>query len=165
MLPNHAPYIIAGSSERWRGFFPAHRPRLGAPQHRSAYAARLRRPPEAADTFPQDVLELQRSWLRPLRVSASRRCQRGNGRTALDLGSSHSARCSRRMGLLIVRIAFRARSSDLALEIYRSRSSVRATRPALRNGRLNIVARHRRQSARSPPPSRFIPTSSVARAV
>jgi luciferase family oxidoreductase group 1 len=61
MLPNHAPYIIAEQFGTLARLFPA-RIDLGlgrAPGTDQITLRALRRMPEAADTFPQDVLELQ----------------------------------------------------------------------------------------------------------
>lgn len=61
MLPNHAPYIIAEQFGTLARLFPG-RIDLGlgrAPGTDQMTVRALRRPPEAADNFPQDVLELQ----------------------------------------------------------------------------------------------------------
>jgi luciferase family oxidoreductase group 1 len=61
MLPNHAPYVIAEQFGTLAQLFPG-RIDLGlgrAPGTDQITLHALRRPPEAAENFPQDVLELQ----------------------------------------------------------------------------------------------------------
>jgi luciferase family oxidoreductase group 1 len=61
MLPNHAPYIIAEQFGTLARLFPG-RIDLGlgrAPGTDQITLRAIRRPPSAADNFPQDVLELQ----------------------------------------------------------------------------------------------------------
>jgi len=61
MLPNHAPYVIAEQFGTLARLFPG-RVDLGlgrAPGTDQLTLRALRRPPEAAENFPQDVLELQ----------------------------------------------------------------------------------------------------------
>src|SRR3546814_7981440 len=61
MLPNHAPYIVAEQFGTLAQLFPG-RIDLGlgrAPGTDQATLQALRRSPAAADSFPQDVLELQ----------------------------------------------------------------------------------------------------------
>ena len=61
MLPNHAPYVIAEQFGTLARLFPG-RIDLGlgrAPGTDQLTLRALRRPPEAAENFPQDVLELQ----------------------------------------------------------------------------------------------------------
>src|SRR5919107_1569879 len=61
MLPNHAPYVIAEQFGTLETLFPG-RIDLGvgrAPGTDLATLRALRRDPTSADTFPQDVLELQ----------------------------------------------------------------------------------------------------------
>ncbi|RYG36533.1 LLM class flavin-dependent oxidoreductase [bacterium] len=61
MLPNHAPYVIAEQFGTLARLFPG-RIDLGlgrAPGTDQLAVRALRRPPGAADTFPQDVVELQ----------------------------------------------------------------------------------------------------------
>ena len=67
MLPNHAPYVIAEQFGTLETLFPG-RIDLGlgrAPGTDLATLAALRRTPEDADRFPQDVLELQ-AFLAPM---------------------------------------------------------------------------------------------------
>src|ERR1700733_10240911 len=66
MLPNHAPYIIAEQFGTLARLFPG-RIDLGlgrAPGADQLTLRALRRTPEAAESFPQDVLELQ-AYLAP----------------------------------------------------------------------------------------------------
>jgi luciferase family oxidoreductase group 1 len=66
MLPNHAPYVIAEQFGTLARLFPG-RIDLGlgrAPGTDQRTLTALRREPEAADSFPQDVLELQ-SYFEP----------------------------------------------------------------------------------------------------
>lgn len=67
MLPNHAPFVIAEQFGTLAAMYPG-RIDLGvgrAPGSDQLTARALRRTPDAADTFPQDVLELI-SYLEPL---------------------------------------------------------------------------------------------------
>ena len=67
MLPNHAPYVIAEQFGTLARLFPG-RVDLGlgrAPGTDQLTLRAFRRAPEAADTFPQDVLELQ-AFLAPV---------------------------------------------------------------------------------------------------
>jgi luciferase family oxidoreductase group 1 len=67
MLPNHAPLIIAEQFGTLASLYPG-RIDLGlgrAPGSDQTTARALRRPPSAADTFPQDVLELIGYFRRP----------------------------------------------------------------------------------------------------
>jgi luciferase family oxidoreductase group 1 len=61
MLPNHAPYVIAEQFGTLARLYPG-RIDLGlgrAPGTDQMAVPALRRPPEASDQFPQDILELQ----------------------------------------------------------------------------------------------------------
>src|SRR5918992_4613234 len=61
MLPNHSPLVIAEQFGTLESMYPG-RIDLGlgrAPGSDQVTARALRRDPQAADTFPQDVLELQ----------------------------------------------------------------------------------------------------------
>jgi luciferase family oxidoreductase group 1 len=67
MLPNHSPYVIAEQFGTLERLFPG-RVDLGlgrAPGTDGSTLRALRRTPDAAEHFPQDVLELQ-SWLAPV---------------------------------------------------------------------------------------------------
>ncbi len=97
LLPNHAPYIIAEQFGTLERLFPG-RIDLGlgrAPGTDQLTLRALRRSPEAADNFPQDVLEVQASWPPPVQTSASRPCPR-QARTCRCgfSGRAISARCS-----------------------------------------------------------------------
>src|ERR1700740_702534 len=92
MLPNHAPYVIAEQFGTLARLFPG-RIDLGlgrAPGTDQLTLRALRRLPEAADTFPQDVLELQ-AFLAP--PAAGQRIQAvpaaGTEVPLYILGSSH----------------------------------------------------------------------------
>jgi luciferase family oxidoreductase group 1 len=92
MLPNHAPYVIAEQFGTLARLFPG-RVDLGlgrAPGTDQLTLHALRRPPEAAETFPQDVLELQ-AFLAP--ASPGQRIQAvpaaGTEVPLWILGSSH----------------------------------------------------------------------------
>jgi luciferase family oxidoreductase group 1 len=77
MLPNHAPYVIAEQFGTLARLFPA-RIDLGlgrAPGTDQLTLRALRRTPEAAENFPQDVLELQ-AFLAPAGPSHLRRVSR-----------------------------------------------------------------------------------------
>jgi luciferase family oxidoreductase group 1 len=126
MLPNHAPYVIAEQFGTLARLFPG-RIDLGlgrAPGTDQITLHALRRPPEAAETFPQDVLELQ-AFLAP--VSPGQRIQAvpaaGTEVPLWILGSSYfGAMLAAELGLPY---AFASHfAPDLlipALEIYRSR--------------------------------------------
>src|SRR5687768_5951953 len=67
MLPNHSPLVIAEQFGTLASLYPG-RIDLGlgrAPGSDRATLRALRRTPGAADTFPQDVIELM-NWFRPL---------------------------------------------------------------------------------------------------
>lgn len=67
MLPNHAPYVIAEQFGTLARLFPG-RIDLGlgrAPGTDPLTLRALRRTPEAAEAFPQDIVELQ-GWLAPV---------------------------------------------------------------------------------------------------
>ena len=60
MLPNHAPYVIAEQFGTLANVSQSHRPRVGPRTRTDQLTLRaLRRTPEAAENFPQDVLEVQ----------------------------------------------------------------------------------------------------------
>ena len=87
MLPNHAPYVIAEQFGTLARLFPG-RIDLGlgrAPGTDQLTLRALRRPPEAAENFPQDVLELQ-AFLAPAGPDQRIRAvpARGNGSAAVD---------------------------------------------------------------------------------
>ncbi len=151
MLPNHAPYVIAEQFGTLARLFPG-RIDLGlgrAPGTDQLTLRALRRPPEAAENFPQDVLELQ-AFLAP--VSPGQRIQAvpaaGTEVPLWILGSSHfGAMLAAELGLPY---AFASHfAPDLlipALQLYRSRfKPSRAARPAICNGR---GQHHRRRKRR-----------------
>ncbi len=76
MLPNHAPYVIAEQFGTLAQLFPG-RIDLGlgrAPGTDQLTLRALRRLPESAENFPQDILELQAFLARQGRTSAFRPC-------------------------------------------------------------------------------------------
>src|SRR3546814_1535534 len=127
MLPNHAPYIIAEQFGTLAQLFPG-RIDLGlgrAPGTDQATLRALRRSPAAADSFPQDVLELQ-AFLAPrapdqriVAVPAT-----GTEVPLWILGSSHfGAMLAAEFGLPYAFASHFAPAQLLtALQIYRSRS-------------------------------------------
>jgi luciferase family oxidoreductase group 1 len=146
MLPNHAPYVIAEQFGTLARLFPG-RIDLGlgrAPGTDQFTLNALRRPPEAAETFPQDVLEVQ-AFLAA--ASPGQRIQAvpaaGTEVPLWILGSSHfGAMLAAELGLPY---AFASHfAPDLlipALEIYRRRfkPSAQLDRPYAMVG-VNIVA-------------------------
>ena len=126
MLPNHAPYVIAEQFGTLARLFPG-RIDLGlgrAPGTDQITLHALRRPPEAAENFPQDVLELQ-AFLAP--VSPGQRIQAvpaaGTEVPLWILGSSHfGAMLAAELGLPYAFASHFAPDHLIsALEIYRSR--------------------------------------------
>jgi luciferase family oxidoreductase group 1 len=146
MLPNHAPYVIAEQFGTLARLFPG-RIDLGlgrAPGTDQFTLRALRRPPEGADTFPQDVLELQ-AFLAPA-VSGQRIQAVPAAGTEVPLwilGSSHfGAMLAAELGLPYSFASHFA--PDLlipALEIYRSRfkPSAQLDRPYAMVG-VNVIA-------------------------
>ena len=146
MLPNHAPYVIAEQFGTLARLFPG-RIDLGlgrAPGTDQLTLRALRRPPEAAESFPQDVLELQ-AFLAP--AGPGQRIQAvpaaGTEVPLWILGSSHfGAMLAAELGLPY---AFASHfAPDLlipALEIYRSRfkPSAQLDRPYAMVG-VNVIA-------------------------
>ncbi len=146
MLPNHAPYVIAEQFGTLARLFPG-RIDLGlgrAPGTDQLTLHALRRAPEAAETFPQDVLELQ-AFLAP--AAPGQRIQAvpaaGTEVPLFILGSSHfGAMLAAELGLPY---AFASHfAPDLlipALEIYRSRfkPSEQLGRPHAMVG-VNVIA-------------------------
>ena len=96
MLPNHAPYVIAEQFGTLARLFPG-RVDLGlgrAPGTDQLTLHALRRSPEAAETFPQDVMELQAFLAPAVPVSASRRCRRREPKSrSISSDRAISARC------------------------------------------------------------------------
>ena len=126
MLPNHAPYVIAEQFGTLARLFPG-RIDLGlgrAPGTDQLTLRALRRPPEAAEGFPQDVLELQ-AFLAPAvpgqRIQAVPAA--GTEVPLYILGSSHfGAMLAAELGLPYAFASHFAPDHLIAaLEIYRSR--------------------------------------------
>jgi luciferase family oxidoreductase group 1 len=154
MLPNHAPYVIAEQFGTLARLFPG-RVDLGlgrAPGTDQLTLHALRRPPEAADTFPQDVLELQ-AFLAP--AAPGQRIQAvpaaGTKVPLWILGSSHfGAMLAAELGLPYAFASHFAPDHLIpALQIYRSRfkPSEQLHRPYAMVG-VNIVAAESDDKAR-----------------
>jgi luciferase family oxidoreductase group 1 len=126
MLPNHAPYIIAEQFGTLERLFPG-RIDLGlgrAPGTDQLTLRALRRSPESADNFPQDVMEVQ-AFLAP--AGPTQRIQAvpaaGTNVPLWILGSSHfGAMLAAELGLPYAFASHFAPDELLpALEIYRAR--------------------------------------------
>src|SRR5579862_1025917 len=146
MLPNHAPYVIAEQFGTLARLFPG-RIDLGlgrAPGTDQLTLHALRRPPEAAENFPQDVLELQ-AFLAP--AAPGQRIQAvpaaGTEVPLWILGSSHfGAMLAAELGLPYAFASHFAPDELIpALQIYRSRfkPSEQLDRPYAMVG-VNIIA-------------------------
>ena len=114
----------------------------------------LRRDPMAAESFPQDVLELQ-ALLGPVQPGPdrARRSRRRHQRAALDSRLEPLRRAARgdARPALRLRLAFRAGCADAgARGLSRDVSALRAARSALCDGRLQ---RHRRRHRRGGAPA------------
>jgi luciferase family oxidoreductase group 1 len=154
MLPNHAPYVIAEQFGTLARLFPG-RIDLGlgrAPGTDQITLRALRRPPEAAETFPQDVLELQ-AFLAP--AAPAQRIQAvpaaGTEVPLWILGSSHfGAMLAAELGLPYAFASHFAPDHLIAaLEIYRERfkPSEQLDRPYAMVG-VNIIAAESDDKAR-----------------
>ena len=154
MLPNHAPYVIAEQFGTLARLFPR-RIDLGlgrAPGTDQLTLRALRRPPEAAETFPQDVLELQ-AFLAP--AAPGQRIQAvpaaGTEVPLWILGSSHfGAMLAAELGLPYAFASHFAPDHLIAaLEIYRERfkPSEQLDRPYAMIG-VNIIAAESDNEAR-----------------
>ena len=154
MLPNHAPYVIAEQFGTLARLFPG-RIDLGlgrAPGTDQLTLRALRRAPEAADAFPQDVLELQ-AFLGP--VAPGQRIQAvpaaGTEVPLWILGSSHfGAMLAAELGLPYAFASHFAPELLIpALQIYRSRfkPSAQLDRPYAMVG-VNIIAAETDREAR-----------------
>jgi luciferase family oxidoreductase group 1 len=154
MLPNHAPYVIAEQFGTLARLFPG-RIDLGlgrAPGTDHLTLRALRRTPEAAETFPQDVLELQ-AFLAP--AAPGQRIQAvpaaGTEVPLFILGSSHfGAMLAAELGLPYAFASHFAPDHLVpALEIYRSRfkPSEQLDRPYAMVG-VNIIAAESDDKAR-----------------
>ncbi len=146
MLPNHAPYVIAEQFGTLARLFPG-RIDLGlgrAPGTDQLTLRALRRTPEAAETFPQDVLELQ-AYFAP--VAPGQRIQAvpaaGTDVPLWILGSSHfGAMLAAEFGLPYAFASHFAPDELIpALHVYRSRfkPSEQLDRPYAMVG-VNVVA-------------------------
>src|ERR1700743_1331069 len=146
MLPNHAPYVIAEQFGTLARLFPG-RVDLGlgrAPGTDQLTLRALRRPPEAAEHFPQDVLELQ-AFLAPAgpppRIQAVPAA--GTNVPLWILGSSNfGAMLAAELGLPYAFASHFAPAQLLsALQIYRSRfkPSEQLARPYAMVG-ANVIA-------------------------
>ena len=146
MLPNHAPYVIAEQFGTLARLFPG-RVDLGlgrAPGTDQLTLRALRRSPEAADNFPQDVLEVQ-AFLAP--AGPNQRIQAvpaaGTEVPLWILGSSHfGAMLAAELGLPYAFASHFAPDELIpALQIYRSRfkPSEQLDRPYAMVG-VNIIA-------------------------
>ncbi len=146
MLPNHAPYVIAEQFGTLARLFPG-RIDLGlgrAPGGDQMTLRALRRAPEAAESFPQDVLELQ-AYLAP--VVPGQRIQAvpaaGTEVPLWILGSSHfGALLAAELGLPYAFASHFAPDELIpALKIYRSRfkPSKQLARPYAMVG-VNVIA-------------------------
>ncbi len=146
MLPNHAPYVIAEQFGTLARLFPG-RVDLGlgrAPGTDQLTLRALRRAPESADHFPQDVLELQ-AFLAP--AAPGQRIQAvpaaGTEVPLWILGSSHfGAMLAAELGLPYAFASHFAPDELIpALAIYRSRfkPSDQLDRPTAMVG-VNVIA-------------------------
>jgi len=154
MLPNHAPYVIAEQFGTLARLFPG-RIDLGlgrAPGTDQLTLRALRRLPEAAETFPQDVLELQ-AFLAP--ASPGQRTQAvpaaGTKVPLWILGSSHfGAMLAAELGLPYAFASHFAPELLIpALRLYRDRfkPSEQLERPYAMVG-VNIIAAETDQAAK-----------------
>jgi luciferase family oxidoreductase group 1 len=145
MLPNHAPYVIAEQFGTLARLFPG-RIDLGlgrAPGTDQLTLRALRRTPEAAENFPQDVLEVQ-AFLAP--AGPSQRIQAvpaaGTEVPLWILGSGNfGAMVAAELGLPYAFASHFAPEQIPALQIYRSRfkPSEQLDRPYAMVG-VNIIA-------------------------
>jgi luciferase family oxidoreductase group 1 len=154
MLPNHAPLVIAEQFGTLASLYPG-RIDLGlgrAPGSDMLTVRALRRPPDSAETFPQDVLELM-SYFGPPRSGHGVQAVPGAG---LDvpiwiLGSSlFGAQLAAVLGLPYAFASHFAPAALMpALELYRTRfeRSDRLERPHVMLG-VNVVAAATDEEAR-----------------
>jgi luciferase family oxidoreductase group 1 len=132
MLPNHAPYVIAEQFGTLATLFPG-RIDLGlgrAPGTDQKTLAALRRAPEDAEHFPQDVLELQ-AFLAPAVAGQAIEAVPGSGTDVplYILGSSlFGAQLAAELGLPFGFAShFSPMQLDAALAIYRGRFKASAS--------------------------------------
>jgi luciferase family oxidoreductase group 1 len=154
MLPNHSPYVIAEQFGTLATLFPG-RIDLGlgrAPGTDQLTLRALRRSPEDAENFPQDVQELQ-AWLAPARPGQRIEAVPGSGTEVpiWILGSSlFGAQLAAELGLPYGFAShFAPQALDMALEIYRARfkPSAQQDRPYALVG-VNVVAAPTDEEAR-----------------
>jgi luciferase family oxidoreductase group 1 len=146
MLPNHAPLVIAEQFGTLASLFPG-RIDLGlgrAPGSDQLTVRALRRSPLAAESFPQDVVELM-EYFRPARVGQGVRAVPGEGLEVpiWILGSSlFGAQLAAELGLPYAFASHFAPAALLpALELYRNRfrPSTQLDRPYVMLG-VNVFA-------------------------
>ena len=126
MLPNHSPLVIAEQFGTLASLFPG-RIDLGvgrAPGSDQLTSRALRRSPAAADSFPQDVVELM-GWFQPVQPGQAVRAVPGAGLEVpiWILGSSlFGAQLAAALGLPFAFAShFAPAMMEQALEIYRAR--------------------------------------------
>ena len=154
MLPNHAPYVIAEQFGTLDTLFPG-RIDLGlgrAPGTDPLTVRALRRDPAGADTFPQDVLELQ-AFLAEVEPGQRIEAVPGSGTNVplWILGSStFGAQLAAKLGLPYGFAShFAPHALDVALSLYRSqfRPSAQLDAPYALDG-LNVIAADTDEEAR-----------------
>jgi luciferase family oxidoreductase group 1 len=154
MLPNHSPLVIAEQFGTLDALFPG-RIDLGvgrAPGTNQRTLRALRRDPMAADTFPQDVLELQ-ALLAPVQPDQAIRAVPGAGSNVpiWILGSSlFGAQLAAMLGLPYAFASHFAPGALLqALQVYRERfqPSAQLDRPYAMVG-VNVIAADTDEEAR-----------------
>ncbi len=156
MLPNHAPYVIAEQFGTLETLFPG-RIDLGlgrAPGTDRLTLRALRRDPSAADTFPEDVVELQ-MFLGPVEPGQAIEAVPGSDTNVplWILGSSlFGAQLAAALGLPYGFAShFAPQALDRALELYRARFTPSARSPIERPHALvgvNIIAAETDDEAR-----------------
>ena len=154
MLPNHSPLVIAEQFGTLESLYPG-RIDLGlgrAPGTDQQTLRALRRDPAAADTFPQDVLELQ-SLLAPVKTGQTVRAVPGAG-TEVPLwilgSSTFGAELAASLGLPYAFAShFAPEALLLALDLYREqfRPSRQLDQPYAMVG-VNVVAAETDEEAR-----------------
>ncbi|HEU4712868.1 MAG TPA: LLM class flavin-dependent oxidoreductase [Pyrinomonadaceae bacterium] len=154
MLPNHSPLVIAEQFGTLESLYPG-RIDLGlgrAPGTDPGTLRALRRDPAAADTFPQDVLELQ-SLLAPVKAGQTVRAVPGAG-TEVPLwilgSSTFGAELAASLGLPYAFAShFAPEALLLALDLYREqfRPSRQLDQPYAMVG-VNVVAAETDEEAR-----------------
>ena len=156
MLPNHSPYVIAEQFGTLERLFPG-RIDLGlgrAPGTDQNTLRALRRTPEAAENFPQDVLELQ-AFLAPVQPGQSIQAVPAAGTDVplWILGSSNfGAMLGAELGLPYAFASHFAPDMLIpALQIYRSRfkPSAQQAEPYAMVG-VNIIAAGKRRGSQTP---------------